>query len=269
MYLDKLIEEWLEDTTLKLDISDLRLTEWPKQLVGKEHLIKKLNCSYNELKSLPNNLHEVPGDFVPWTNLKKLDCSHNRLASLPNNLTKLKTLDCWNNKLKSLPNGLTNLETLYCFDNKLTSLPNNLTKLKILSCSYNELTYLPNNLTKLETLKCYYNELTSLPNNLTNLEQLYCFNNELTSLPHSLTKLKILKCFDNKLFSNELEKWKKIWPISIRHQRILRTAGIKKVVKVLKNRLYLPSLDQLREELIWSPNHPGKFFKSLPRVGLW
>ncbi len=81
--------------------------------------------------------------------------------------------------------------------------------------------------------------------------------------------IKTLWCSHNQLFSDELEKWKKIWPISIRHQRVLRTAGIKRVVKVLKNRLYLPSLNELREELIWSPNHPGKFFTSLPRAGNW
>ena len=88
-------------------------------------------------------------------------------------------------------------------------------------------------------------------------------------LPNDLTKLETLNCSDNQLFSNLLEKWKKIWLISIRHQRILRTSGIKRVVKVLKNRSYLPNLNELREELIWSPNHPGKFFTSLSRVGYW
>ncbi len=279
MSLNQRIEEWLKDTTLILDISGLNLIEWPKQLVGKEYLIKILDCSHNQLTSLPNNLHEVPGDFVPWTKLKKLNCHDNKLTSLPNNLTKLEILRCSSNKLTSLPNNLINLKKLYCWKNKLTSLPNNLSEvpeglplwleLKELNCSYNKLTSLPNNLTNLEILFCWNNELTFLPNNLTNLKILNCWDNELTSLPHSLTKLKILKCSDNKLFSNKLEKWKKIWPISIRHQRILRTAGIKRVVKVLKNRLYLPRLNKLREELIWSPNHPGKFFTSLPRVGFW
>ncbi len=235
MSLNQRIEEWLKDTTLELDINDLKLTKWPEQLIGKEHLIKELDCSFNRLTSLPNNL----------TELKKLNCSLNKLTSLPNNLTKL--------------------EKLYCYNNELTSLPNNLTKLKKLYCSDNELTSLPNNLAKLEELWCSYNKLTSLPNSLAKLEELLCSNNELTSLPNSLTKLIYLDCVDNELFSDEFEKWKKIWPISIRHQHILRTAGIKRVVKVFKNRLYLPRLNELREELIWSPNHPGKFFTSLPR----
>nr|QBK89492.1 MAG: hypothetical protein LCPAC001_00020 [Pithovirus LCPAC001] len=179
MSLNQRIEKWLEDTTQMLDISCLELTEWPKQLVGKENLIKILNCSYNKLTSLPNDL----------TSPKELYCSHNQLTSLPNNLTKL------------------------------------------------------------EKLLCSFNKLTSLPNSLTKLEEIYCSG--------------------NKLFSNKLEKWKKIWPISIRHQHILRTTGIKRAVKVLKNRLYLPRLNELREELLWSPNHPGKFFTSLPRVGDW
>ena len=239
MLLNQRIKKWLKDTTQTLDISDLGLTEWPKQLVGKEHLIKTLNCH------------------------------NNKLTSLPKDITKLKTLYCGDNKLTSFPNNLTNLKTLCCFNNKLTSLPNDLTKIEILSCWNNKLKSLPNDLTKLKILYCYENKLTSLPNSLTNLETLFCWNNQLTSLSNGLNKLKTLFCHHNKLFSSELTKWKKIWTISIRHQRVLRTAGIKRVVKVLKNRLYLPSLNDLREELIWSPNHPGKFFTSLPRVGDW
>ncbi len=239
MSLYNIIEIWLENTNQKLDIKDLELTEWPEQLVGKEYLIKELNCSSNKLTYLPNNL----------INLKRLYCSHNKLKSLPNNLTNLKKLNCWNNQLTSLTNNLTNLEILHCFHNRLT--------------------FLPNNLTKLKKLVCFNNKLTSLPNSLTDLKILYCSGNQLISLPNNLTKLKYLDCSGNKLFSNELVKWKKIWLISIRHQHILRTAGIKRVVKVLKNRLYLPSLNELQEELIWSPNHPGKFFTSLPRVGDW
>ena len=263
MLLNQRIEEWLKDTTQILNISRLGLTKWPEQLVGKEYLIKKLNCWYNKLTSLPNGL----------TNLKILDCSFNKLTSLPNNLTKLGKLICSFNKLITLPNGLTNLKTLDCSDNELTSLPNNLTNIETLYCSYNKLKFIPNNLTKLERLDCGDNELITLPNGLTNLEYLNCYENKLTSLPNDLIKLEKLYCSYNQLFSKKLEKWKKIWPISIRHQYILRTAGIKRVVKVLKNRLYLPSLNELREELlplrasgvIWSPNHPGKFFTSLPR----
>ena len=48
-----------------------------------------------------------------------------------------------------------------------------------------------------------------------------CSNNKLKSLPNDLTELEILIYNNNKLFSNEFEKWKKIWPISISHQHIL------------------------------------------------
>nr|QBK89667.1 MAG: leucine rich repeat protein [Pithovirus LCPAC001] len=257
MSLNQRIEEWLEDTTQKLDISRLNLTEWPKKLIGKEHFIKNLYCYNNKLTSLPNNLHEVPWDFVPWTNLEMLNRSYNKLTYLSNSLINLKELICYNNKLTSLPNGLSEVPE------GLPSWPN----LKILYCFHNQLTSLPNGLSEVPE------GLPSWPN----LEELLCFNNKLTSLPNSLTNLKKLICSNNKLFSNSLKKWKKIWPISIRHQHILRTAGIKRVIKVLKNRSYLPSLNELREELIWSPNHsactkwehPGKFFTSLPRVGYW
>ncbi len=260
MLLNQMIEKWLKDTTQMLNIRNLGLTEWPKQLIGKEYLMKKLNCGDNKLTSLPKDL----------TNLKTLYChNNNKLISLPNDFTKLVILNCSRNKLTSLPNNLTKLKILSCWNNKLTSLPNNLTKLEYSDCSDNELTSLPNNLTNLKTLSCSRNKLTSLPNNLTNIKELYCSNNQLTSLPNDLTNLETLYCWNNQLFSNELEKWKKIWPISLRHQHILRNAGLKKVVKILKNRSYLPRLDELHHELIWSPNHPGKFFELLPRCGNW
>ncbi len=249
MSLNQRIEEWLKDTTKKLDISDLELTEWPKQLICKEYLIKILDCSYNQLTSFPNNLPR----------LETLNCSHNQLTSLPNDLSEV-------------PEGLPswpNLKILNCSDNELTSLPNSLTKLEYLYCSCNQLISFPNGLTNLKTLDCSYNKLTSLPNSLIKLETLRCSHNKLTSLPNNLTKLKMLSCYNNKLFADKLEKWEKIWAISIRHQHVLRNAGLKKVIKTLKNRLYLPSLNELREELIWSPNHPGKFFELLPRCGNW
>lgn len=119
--LNEIISKWLdkqsspvlrtEDTDEELYITHLKLTKWPKELEGKEHLIKKLNCSSNELKSLPDNL----------INLEELDCSLNQLKNPPDNLINLKRLNCFRNKLKSLPN-LANLEDLNCYGNRLTSL---------------------------------------------------------------------------------------------------------------------------------------------------
>ena len=54
MTLENRISVWLKDTSKELNISNLGLKEWPHNLQGKEHLIVKLACLFNELKSLPN-----------------------------------------------------------------------------------------------------------------------------------------------------------------------------------------------------------------------
>ncbi len=191
------INQWLNDTSQKLDISYLKLKKWPDALKGKENLIIELDCSGNQLKSIPS-LHSLT-----WIN-------------------------CYNNELKSLP-----------------SLP------------------------KLTYLYCSHNQLESIPT-LPNLTSLTCHNNQLESIP-SLPNLTTLSCSENKLFSNDLEDWKKIWPLQrtyINSLRELREAGIKRFIKILKLRLYLPRLTQLYRELTFSPYHPGKFYKGL-RLGKW
>ena len=58
-------------------------------------------------------------------NIQKLDCSYNQLSSLPpeiGNLENLRVLICFNNQLSSLPleiGNLSNLRELYCSDNQL------------------------------------------------------------------------------------------------------------------------------------------------------
>ncbi len=230
--LEKIVEKWLEDTSGELDISGFGLNEWPDVLKGKEDLIVKLDCQRNKLTSLP---------FLP--NLTKLMCSSNQLTSLPL-LPKLTKLWCNNNKLTSLP-LLPNLTELECDDNQLTSLP------------------LFPNLTELD---CDYNQLTSLPL-LPNLAKLYCYSNKLTNIP-TFPNLTELSCHNSILFSTELTKWKKVWRLKALRNNEKRKRGLKRVVKVLKNRLYLPRLDALKRDLIYSPNHPGKFYKEL-RIGNW
>ena len=299
MELEKRVDVWLKDTSKKLDISNLGLKKWPNALkgtqsalTGKEDLVVKLTCSYNALVSLP---------LLP--NLTKLWCYNNQLTSLPL-FPKLTHLRCWNNQLTSLP-ILPNLTNLKCSRNQLTSLPifpnltdlscthNQLTSLPLLfnltklSCSYNQLTYLPLFL-NLTLLYCSNNQLTSLPLRLPNLTILGCENNKLTSLPLRLPNLIELDCDDNQLtflplfhnltelccstnknlFSNNLAGWKKVWRLKTVRSNEIRRRGLKRVVRVLKNRLYLPRLNQLKQELIYSPNHPGKFYKNL-RVGNW
>ncbi len=54
MSLNKIIENWLKDTNKTLDISYLGLTEWPKKLLDKCHLIIILICIDNKFKVLPS-----------------------------------------------------------------------------------------------------------------------------------------------------------------------------------------------------------------------
>ncbi len=297
--LRKRVEKWLKDTSEWLDISNLELKVWPNVLKGKEDLIVKLDCQINELTSLPlcllnltllrcshNQLTSLP---LRLHKLTKLECSYNQLTSLcvtslPLSLPNLTELECSNNQLTSLPllpnltylvcrsNQLTclpflpNLIKLHCSHNKLTSLPR-LPKLTELWCTYNQLTSLPLHLPNLVELMCQYNKLTSLPPNLPNLTALACENNQLTFLPF-LPKLAHIVWCETQFFSTKITEWKKVWRLKALRSNEIRSIGLKKVIKVLKNRLYLPRLNQLEQELIYSPNHPGKFYKNL-RIGNW
>ena len=223
------IERWLEDTSKILDISGLDLKEWPEILKGKEHLIVKLDCAINQLTSIPILLNCV------W-----LDCSENQLTSLPE---------------------LFNCVKLYCCNNKLAVLPV-LKNCKELDCSYNHLTSL-SEMTNCVALWCSNNKLTSLLV-LPNCETLSCSGNQLTSLP-ALPKCFMLFCSDNQFSLIKLSDWKKIWKLK---SSIYRTRGIFKFLRILKLRLYLPRLDHLHEELLKSPNHPGKFYQ-IPLLKAW
>ena len=220
---------WLKDTSQTLYISNLNLKEWPDALKGKENLIIRLDCSDNELESIPT---------LP--NLTYLRCCDNKLKSIPS-LSKLTVLTCFDNKLKSIP-SLPKLTYLHCYGNQLKSIPS---------------------LPKLTFLYCRKNQLESIPT-LPNLTHLRCSQNQLKSI-HNLPKLTVIDCSDNKLFSNDLEDWKKIWPLQSTYITSLREAGIKRFIKILKFRLYLV---QLHQELLFSPYHPGKFYKA-HRWGKW
>ncbi len=287
------VNRWLDDTSQILNIRNLNLKKWPDVLTGKEHLIVKLDCSFNKLTTLPgglsnlkwlqcnyNKLNTIPKGL---SNLRKLNCSNNILTTIPRFLFKLKTLWCSHNKLTTLPEFSSNLTELLCNSNQLTSLgkgPKCLSNLKGLDCSFNKLNSLVD-LSNLEKLHCSNNKLTTLPGGLSNLKELLCFHNKLTTLPGCLSNLKELYCFEgefmgvskferseNKLFSGKISEWKKIWPLQRTYINTLQSNGIKRVIKTLKLRLYLPRLDQLHRELLFSPNHPGEFYKEL-RWGKW
>jgi len=137
------------DSIVYINCSNNNLTSLPSNLPGS---VRELECSYNNLTSLPSNLPE---------SLQKLWCSGNNLTELPSNLPEsLQELDCSNNKLTSLPSKLPGaLIYLYSYVNNLTSLPSNLPgSLQELECSNNKITSLPINLHELRNLTyCFYN----------------------------------------------------------------------------------------------------------------
>ncbi len=172
--MDKIINEWLLDDNLdlELNLSNLKLTSLKLPFTT---VLKELNCDNNLLNSLPN----LPDSLI------KLSCIENKLTELSN-----------------LPFGL---NILNCDNNLLTGLPELSNSLKYLSCSYNLLTELPSLLhTDLERLHCYNNSLTELPPDLPlSLIVLYCDNNLLTSLP-CMSTLKFLSCDNNPFLYNRI-----------------------------------------------------------------
>jgi hypothetical protein len=159
-----------------------------------------VDCSWNQLKSLPENIGSN------WTNLTHFDCWGNHLISLPENIgsnwTNLTHFYCNNNQLKLLPKNIgsnwTNLTEFYCYNNKLKLLPENIgsnwTNLTHFNCKSNKLRSLPENIgsnwTNLTHFNCSSNKLRLLPENIgsnwTNLTYFVCSDNQLTTLPLSL-----------------------------------------------------------------------------------
>jgi Leucine-rich repeat (LRR) protein len=182
---------------MKVDLSHGHLDEIKNYKLG----------DITELKLNNNKLIELSEWINKCVNLQLLDCSYNQLTSLPESLpTTIQWLYCYNNQLTRLPESLPDsLQKLYCDNNQLMSLPENLpTSLQHLYCGHNQLTSLPESLpTSLQILHCSYNQLTSLPKSLLiSLQYLYCSDNQLTSLPESLpNSLQYLDCSYNQLTS--------------------------------------------------------------------
>lgn len=146
-----------------------------------------------ELNIYNKNIADLTG-IEGFTSLRSLDCSYNQLTSLPTLPNNLKRLICWYNQLTSLANLPDSLTYVECYANKLTSLPTLPTGLTHLHCFSNLLTSLPNLPASLTFLACSGNQLTSLPTLPSDLTNLFCYSNLLVSLPtlpNTLTKLHI------------------------------------------------------------------------------
>jgi len=167
-----------------------------------------LNCSINNLLSLPNNLQSIPS-------LNYLYIHGNQLTELPELPPNLIDLTCSDNNIKKLPNLPNTLTKLVCGNNPNLIFPSNLpNKLKILSCDRCNLKTLPKLPITLTQLLCGYNNLQTLSELPPNISELNCSNNnikKIENLPDSLNKInfdgnidlnydaliKIIKCYRN------------------------------------------------------------------------
>jgi Leucine-rich repeat (LRR) protein len=193
--------EEIEDRVVYVNCSDNQLISLPENIGENWTNLTLFDCSGNQLKSLPKNIGSN------WTNLNHFSCSDNKLKSLPENIgenwTNLTDFNCWNNYLSSLPKNIgvvnwSNLTHFNCSYNQLNRLPENIgenwTNLTLFDCSGNQLKSLPKNIgsnwTNLNHFSCSDNKLKSLPENIgenwTNLTNFYCGYNYLTSLPENI-----------------------------------------------------------------------------------
>lgn len=160
--------------------------------------IKKLNCSYNNLKTL---------DISSSKSLLELQCNSNNLSQLDASHNKyLNILTCSDNQLESLDVSL-NLDLVYlsCSNCRLSKLDirNNL-HLERLECASNQLTGTLD-ITSLKELKyfmCMYNRLDSIniSSDNKNLIEIWCYNNQLSSLTiPDQSSIQTIYCHNNRL----------------------------------------------------------------------
>ncbi|KAJ8672773.1 hypothetical protein QAD02_004033 [Eretmocerus hayati] len=128
-----------------LNLSRMKLDEFPRQLEGLGTFLRVLDLSENKFSKLPP-------DIEKFTLLKQLIVSGNRLVELPEvvgTLLKLETLNASSNQISALPNSLSNLAHLKMVNlssNQLTNFPLMLCGLKhldVLDLSHNKLTQVP------------------------------------------------------------------------------------------------------------------------------
>jgi Leucine-rich repeat (LRR) protein len=149
-----------------------------------------LNCSFNKLTELPNDIPTNDGEIMNKLPncLENLICNNNLLTSLPELLPmNLKHLNCSFNTLTSIPilvenpinpEATMNLLFLHCNNNEITQLPKLPNNIKLLNCNNNEITQLPELPNNIKFLNCSNNELTNLPKLPDDLITFYCQGNE-------------------------------------------------------------------------------------------
>jgi Leucine-rich repeat (LRR) protein len=197
------IEVFVNDTLL--NCSNNQLTSLPNLPLPLTYLY----CLENQLTSLPNlpqsliyiNCNDNVLTSLPIlpTTLTILICSNNQISSLPTFPQSLINVNCSFNLLNALPTLLPSLTTFDCSGNQITSLPTLPSSLVTFGCSANQLTSLPTLPSTLHTLSCAGNQLDSLPTLPSSLARLYCQSNQLNSLPNLPSNLFALECTGNQL----------------------------------------------------------------------
>ena len=223
------IKKWLEDPDSNLDLSGLYIKKWPNSLQGKEYLIKSLDISDNFLKYI----HPLP---------------------------KCKYLNCSDNYLKIMP-CMPIVKRLYCDKNLLEAI-SSLPECRILNAGDNLLEWIPY-LPKCQGLCVKNNFITKLPS-LRTCYFLDCSYNSIKTIPY-IPECLILISHNNPNLP-PLD-WRKI---SKGVNYILLCRVWRRIKRVMTLRLYLPRFSkEFNIEFIYSPNHPGKFYKKLIESKQW
>uniref|UniRef100_A0A6C0DJJ0 Uncharacterized protein n=1 Tax=viral metagenome TaxID=1070528 RepID=A0A6C0DJJ0_9ZZZZ len=177
--------------TLRIPLSFVEnFDNWKSDGDEEDVSLTYLNCSFNKLTELPNDIPTEDGDLMNKlpNRLKNLICNNNLLTSLPELLPmNLRHLNCSFNTLTSIPilvnnpispEGTINLLFLHCNNNEITQLPELPNNIKLLNCNNNEITQLPELPNNIKLLNCSNNKLTTLPKLPDDLTKLYCQGNE-------------------------------------------------------------------------------------------
>jgi internalin A len=186
----------LENDSISIDLSFMRLTEIPDLSIY-AHKLVKLNLSYNQITKIER--------LDTLTNLHELNLFDNKITKIEglDTLTNLQILYLSYNQITEIEglDTLTNLQILSLYKNKITKIEGlkTLTNLDTLKLNYNEITKIEglDTLTNLQTLYLHNNQITKIEgfDTLTNLEKLYLSNNQITEIPQSILNLRNLQGF--------------------------------------------------------------------------
>lgn len=175
-----------------LNLSNNKLTEFPKRLLTLSSVLRNLDLSDNSLTLLPpeigsfsllksitfnnNKLTFIPDDIGNLIKLEVLSFSGNRLTDLPTtitNLANLKYVYLGSNKLKSFPVllcGLRHLEVIDLSNNVIESIPSDVSSIRVTECNLNQnrISYISNeiaNCARLKTLRLNENclQISAIP----------------------------------------------------------------------------------------------------------